>query len=328
MANIAVHPLAIEATFGSLLVLTGMYTALPLWLSLLVVVAWWVYIRTMTAWSFRAPSKRKEPIEDREWVSVPVKTTLGTMQTYHSPTIQGAPYVLACHGWSSGSIRMTDRVQPYLDRGFNAVLIDLPSHGASSTLPYWSAERSVSLVIESLNSIIDESGSKHSTPLFYVGHSMGGFVGFRLSKRRSELNPQWKLSGWVMESPMTGYTEIFDETCRLLKVPNLFKKSLEYRVLKRFQTLNPSTTDIEGLNDADLPVWGMVQEPCLLVQADPDDRLGDSHHERLVNTMGHQGKGLLSTHMLPTLTHSGSHVHPQRNQLVGEWLDAMLKDSP
>lgn len=324
MAEQPVSPLWVEMACWLVMVVVTLALGIPLLVPALLGALWWTYMATMTRWSFRAPSKRKQPITSEAWASASVDTTVGLIQLYHSAIKPDAPLVFACHGWSSGSVRMTDRVQPFLDRGFNAVLVDLPSHGASATLPYWSAEGSVTLVVQALNHLVESWDLPQPIPVVFLGHSMGGFVGFRMSKRRQELHPSLRFKGWVMESPMTGYTEIFEETCRMLNIPNMFRRSLEHRVLKRFQQLNPATTDIARLGDADIPEWGSVQEPCLLVQADPDDRLGSTHHQRLVRVASQSPSSALTVHMLPTLTHSGSHEHPLRNRLVGEWIDSVM----
>lgn len=320
MVKRPVNPVWVECFLVTSLLGISIWNNLAPWIPFAVGGTWWLYINTMTRWSFRSPSSRKEPITEH-WVSVRVQTDIGPLQLYHSSINRNAPLVLACHGWSSGSIRMTDRVQPFLDRGFNAVLIDLPSHGSSSSLSFWSAEQSVSVIMQAVNVLIEEFGFSTTVPVMYYGHSMGGFVGFRISKRRDELHHRLELSGWVMESPMTGYSEIFGETCRMLKLPKIFKPSLQHRVMNRFKRLNPAATDINTLSDADIPAWGILHEPCLLVQADPDERLGATHYERLIHQMELQNKGLLTTRMLPSLHHTGSHNHPLRNKIVGEWLD-------
>lgn len=286
-----------------------------------VYLVWLAYISTMARWSFRAPSTRKPSIHDGQWRPVDMATQRGDLRFYLSNTRPGADVVLLVHGWSSASMRMTDRAQVFLDAGFNAVLVDLPSHGASVSLPFWSAEESVSMLIDGLNTLHQQFPDHFGQRMFFFGHSMGGFVGLRISKRRDELTLKGAWSGWVMESPMTGYSEIFDETCRLLKLPSVFRWSLESRVLRKFRSLNPSS-EVKQLRDADMPAWGMFTEPTLLVQAAQDERLGDAHHKRLVHEMKQTPSVKLNVHLLDSLTHSGAHDHAERDRLVAAWLDA------
>ena len=177
------------------------------------------------------------------------------------------------------------------------------------------------MLIDGLNLLHQQFPDHFGQRMFFFGHSMGGFVGLRISKRRDELTLNGAWSGWVMESPMTGYSEIFDETCRLLKLPGVFRWSLETRVLRKFRALNPSS-NVGNMRDADMPAWGMFQEPTLLVQAANDERLGNAHHERLVREMEQTPLVKLNVHLLDTLPHSGAHEHPERDRLVAAWLEA------
>ena len=177
------------------------------------------------------------------------------------------------------------------------------------------------MLIEGLNHLHQQLPDHFGHRMFFFGHSMGGFVGLRLSQRRDELDLKGSWSGWVMESPMTGYSEIFDETCRLLRLPGLFRWSLETRVLRKFRTLNPSS-NVRNMQDADMPAWGMFSEPTLLVQAANDERLGNAHHKRLVREMKQTPSVQLDVHLLDSLPHSGAHEHAERDRLVADWLAA------
>jgi pimeloyl-ACP methyl ester carboxylesterase len=287
-----------------------------------VVTAYGFYMELMTQWSFRAPTRRKPSIEDGSWN--PIEFNLGghTVKLYHKVTSPGGPTALLIHGWTSGSIRMIQRSQPFLDRGWNVVLVDLPSHGGSSRLAKWSAEQSCTLLLGALNALDEQQQNLFSGPVVAYGHSMGCFIGLRISKRRSELTFGDQINGWVFESPMTGYTEIFDETCNLLHVPRVLRRALLRNTIRHFNAINQSTTTLTSLHEADMPLWGMPSEPLLLVQATPDERLGEHHHLRLTSVMEQQDLlDLLTAHYLSNLRHSGSHDHKERENVVGAWLD-------
>jgi len=65
-----------------------------------------------------------------------------------------------------------------------------------------------------------------------------------------------------------------------------------------------------------------LTEPTLLLQAANDERLGNTHHERLVGEMKRSTSVPFEAHMLDTLTHSGAHDHAERHALVASWLTA------
>ena len=280
------------------------------------------YLELMTQWSFRAPTRRKPPIDDGSWNPTAINIDEHTVMMYHKLSSPGSPTALLIHGWTSGAVRMVHRAQPFLDRGWNVVMLDLPSHGGSSRLVKWSAEQSSTIIVQALNALNQHQDALFRGPVVIFGHSMGCFIGLRISKRRTELEFGERLAGWIFESPMTGYTEIFDETCNLLRVPQLLRSTLLRNTIRHFNAINIATTVLNSLSEADMPLWGMPSERLLLVQASPDERLGEAHHIRLTAEMDRQGlDAYVSAHYLATMRHSGSHDHAQRERIVGEWLD-------
>ena len=315
-------PLSVALLGGSLSLVASYLSPIIGW-TIVGFTFFWFYIELMTQWSFRAPASRKPPIDDPSWNPMLLSIEGQEIMFYHKNSDPKSPTVVISHGWTSGAMRMTGRAQPFLERGWNVVMFDLPSHGGSSRLTKWTAEESCSLVIKALNAFCGQQDGLFEGPVAYVGHSMGCFIGLRLSKRRTELAFGERWVGWVFESPMTGYTEIFDETCRLLRVPHLFRRLLLRNTIRHFNALNSATTRLTSLNEADMPAWGNPQEPLLLIQASPDERLGDAHHVRLTNEIKNQGREhQLTAHYLTSLSHTGSHVHEERENLIGQWLDA------
>jgi pimeloyl-ACP methyl ester carboxylesterase len=295
---------------------------LPLGLFLGTMAAFLTYLELVTQWSFRAPSKRKEPIHDEEWEKEMVGVDAGVISTYHRAGIAGEPTLVLIHGWTSGSIRMTSRAQQFIDRDWSVVLIDLPSHGASSPLKKWSAEQSSTLVINALNTLHKRHRAMFDGDVYFYGHSIGGFHCLRFSKRRSELQFGDQLSGWILESPMTGYSEIFDETCNILRIPHILRPIVLRKTIRHFNAINGPERMITELTDADTPQWGIPQEPTLLVQAYPDDRLGSTHHERLVRVMKESNlSNMLTEEYLTDLQHSGSAICLSRDQAISRWIE-------
>ena len=90
-------------------------------------------------------------------------------------------------------------------------------------LPKWSAEQATTLLMESMNELNKRRPELFTNGVCFYGHSIGAFIGLRMSKRREELNEAIHPTSWIFESPMTGYTEIHDETCNILKIPMVLR---------------------------------------------------------------------------------------------------------
>lgn len=280
------------------------------------------YLELVTQWSFRAPPRRKPKLDDNRYESRMIVVNGHRIAHYIAAGRPGMPLVWMCHGWTSASSRMVDRAESFLERGWSVLLVDLPGHGISDGLEKWSAEESTTLLISAINKLQREQPDLFAAEMVHYGHSIGAFIGLRISKRRSELNEGMNIQGWVFESPMTGYTEIFDETCNILRIPHPIRPIVLRKTLRHFNARNEGVAHFNRLDEADVPAWGMPQERALLVQAIPDERLGSIHHERLIRLMeGGQSPTLLSTTLLEDLRHSGSHESLSRKAAVDAWLD-------
>ena len=281
------------------------------------------YLEVVTQLSFRAPPKRKPPVEDEHFARVMVSVNDHEVAHYIAKGRDGAPLAWIFHGWTSGACRMTHRAKSFLERGWSVVMVDLPGHGVSDSLTKWSAEESCTLLIQSMNQLHQQRPELFASGVVHYGHSIGAFIGLRISHRRDELNNDLSLLGWILESPMTGYSEIFHETCNLLSIPQIFRPTVLRKTLRHFNAINQQTSYFTHLNHADIPKWGLPKEPSLLVQAVPDERLGAVHHERLIKLMqGGKDESLLTVMLLDDLTHSGSHASSSRKAAVDAWLDA------
>ena len=280
------------------------------------------YLELVTQWSFRAPPRRKPALEDPRFERRMVVVKGQHIAHYIAAGRPDMPIVWMCHGWTSASCRMIDRADSFLSRGWSVLLVDLPGHGISDGLVKWSAEESTSYLIEAINQLQRNQPELFGAGIVHYGHSIGAFIGLRISKRRGELNEGINIQGWIMESPMTGYTEIFEETCNILRIPSAFRPMVLRKTLRHFNARNVGVASFNRLDEADVPLWGMPRERVLVVQAIPDERLGSIHHERLIRLIeGGEDPSLLTTSLLDDLTHSGSHESPSRKAAVGAWLD-------
>ena len=211
----------------------------------------------------------------------------------------------------------------FVERGWSVVLIDLPNHGSSGSLVKWTAEQSTTIIIDCMNQMLNISPLRFENGMYFYGHSIGSFIGLRISKRRDELQFANNFDGWILESPMTGYTEIFQETCNLLRIPHPLRPWVLKKTIRHVNAINVATSDLVDLSEADVPLWGMTPEPTLLVQAFPDERLGAIHHERLIEHMGQVQGDLLTVELLDELTHSGSHQSSARDEAIVRWLNML-----
>ena len=287
-----------------------------------------VYLEVVTQWSFRAPSKRKPALVGNTWERITIDANGYGIAYYVHKGQQNAPLAWICHGWTAGAIRMVHRASTFVERGWNVVLVDLPSHGASDALPKWSAEQASTLLMKSMNALRQQRPEMFTNGVCYYGHSIGAFIGLRVSKRREELDDAIHPTSWIFESPMTGYTEIHDETCNILKIPMALRPWVLTKTLRHFNAINGPERLVAKLSDADVPEWGLPTEPTLMVQANPDERLGAVHHQRLIEVMssGTQSN-LLTTHLLDDLRHSGSHESSSRKAVVDTWVDERFNHS-
>lgn len=279
-----------------------------------------LYLEVVTQLSFRAPMKRKPPLNDSNWTKVKHHVDGKIMVSHYFIKNTSAPTVFICHGWTSGSQRMLGRAELFIQQGYNVIMIDLPGHGESQSITKWTAEQSSTMVIDTLNQLYDMQPNLFNSRMLIFGHSMGGFISLRLSKRRKELKMHSILSGWITESPMTGYTEIFEETCNLLRIPSMLRPIVLKKSIRQFNALNSATPDLMSLADVDCPEWGAFEEPTLLIQADPDERLGTSHYLRLQEVMQADSPSLLTSVLLDDLAHSGAAVHKRRDEVIRQWI--------
>jgi pimeloyl-ACP methyl ester carboxylesterase len=155
----------------------------------------------------------------------------------------------------------------------------------------------------------------------YYGHSMGGFVGLRLLNQPDLSIGGQPFSGLILESPMTMYSPILEEISTALRIPSPIKGTYRRRLIQRFNASITPRTKFHSMEEFDLPLWGGPSIPVLCIQADPDQRLGMEHYDRLLSTYKQRGQSeLLTAHRVKGLTHTGAKIHPARNQLIAEWL--------
>ena len=177
------------------------------------------YLELIVALTFIAPNNRKKSLEGKNWNN-------GTLQ-YEGPDVyyvssmgeKKAPLAIIIHGWRSGSSSMLGRAELYLSKGFHVLIMELPGHGSAQGVSKWNAgvaTRNFMHLFDNLHKICDlELVSK----IYLHGHSMGAFVLLRYSRESNKLRNAELINGYILESPMTCYSEIFKESCNRLIVP-------------------------------------------------------------------------------------------------------------
>ena len=134
-----------------------------------------------------------------------------------------APLAWVVHGWTSGSMRMLQRADSFVERGWNVLMVDLPGHGGSDSLVKWSAEETTTHLIASMNEFSHSHSNVCKNGVWFFGHSLGSFVDSESAIAEQNYWRPINCVAGIFESPMTGYTEIHNETCNLLRIPQVLR---------------------------------------------------------------------------------------------------------
>ena len=73
------------------------------------------------------------------------------------------------------------------------------------------------------------------------------------------------------------------------------------------------------VDDVDVPTWGIPDKPTLVVQAGNDERLGEIHYQKLIESFSN--KELLSNIIIDDLTHAGARNNKNRDSVIEKWID-------
>ena len=282
-----------------------------------------ILLETYVALTFISPGKRKVSLDQENWEQLRLTHEGPEVVVFKNINFKSAPLVLLIHGWRSSSSSMLGRAELYLDNGFNVMIMELPGHGSAEGVSKWNAGVSVRNLIHLFTNLDHVCDMSSISNIYLHGHSMGGFVFLRFSRESANLNYNHLVKGYILESPLTCYSEIFEESCRMLKVPKIIKPLFWNRLKFHFNMINPSFENISDTKDVDVPIWGLPDVPTLIVQAANDERLGQIHYERLVESFKSTGRfNLLSHIVLDDLTHAGARNSISRNNAIMDWLES------
>ena len=279
------------------------------------------YIETLVALAFITPGNRKPEITEEQWLS---KYTHGDIKCHYYSRFNEnkAPLVIIIHGWRSGASSSLPRANIYLEMGYHVVLFEMPSHGNSEWVSKWTAGVAVKGLTSLMKTLTQNEEFDLVSKIYFHGHSMGGFVSLKYSNLAKESKDLPNVCGYILESPMTCYSYIYDEIITKLRVPQFLHQNLWNRMKKHFNLLNNHLKPINILSDADVPNWGYINSPMLVLQAEIDDRLALDHYEKLLET--HNKNQSIEAHLISDLTHAGARKNKTRDNLIKTWLNKQV----
>jgi alpha-beta hydrolase superfamily lysophospholipase len=136
---------------------------------------------------FISPLKPKKSAIGEQWSShYSIHKDIKTHIQVHS-TNPNQPLVIFVHGWRSTSASVADRAMWFVEKNWNALLLELPGHGQSSPIHRWNAITSAEHVEYHLRNLSEYISVSKDAPIFLYGHSMGGYLCSRVSSQQSKV---------------------------------------------------------------------------------------------------------------------------------------------
>ena len=277
-------------------------------------------LETWVALAFISPGKRKDTTMGSDWTSQfhELDTTIHSL-SYFDDTVK--PLVIIVHGWRSRASSMQGRAEHYIKLGFHVIIFELPGHGKSQPVSKWTAGHASTAFIDFFEQLGDNFDMSLVNGIYLHGHSMGGFVLLRFDTVSKQNN--FDIMGYILESPMTCYSLIFKESLHTLKIPNFAVNLFWRRLSSHFNQINPRIANITELNEVDTPLWGLINNNCLVIQAEHDNRLGLEHYNNFLDHQKHITDYVFEHHLISDLTHAGAKVNLNRNEKINQWLEKL-----
>ena len=275
--------------------------------------------------AFISPGNKKKMFTEIGWESSFHNLSTQIHAKSHFDQVK-RPLVIIIHGWRSGAISMQGRAEIYLKMGMHVIIFEMPGHGASEPVAKWTAGHAAVTFNEFFESLESYFDMDLVSKIFLHGHSMGGFVLLKFNKFADSNDQYDKISGYILESPLTCYSFIFEETIKQLFIPRLLINQYWKRLRVHFNTVNPKLSPVENFAEVDIPLWGSINKDLLLIQAEHDDVLGRRHYDRLVKVQSEikDPQFTFEEHIVPTLTHARSRYNTARNMIIEDWLERRI----
>lgn len=226
------------------------------------------------------------------------------------------PLAIFIHGWNSRASNMLGRSALFHESGYNCVLFEMRAHGGNKRVPHWAAMH-VCHDLESVLTLFEHRGWLKNGFIIH-GHSLGGFVAQRAL--RPELKTSKNALGVILESPVTSYEYINNQTCDFLKIPKSLQRPMMRRLLRYYNRLNPSQYQVPSIEFLRPPEWGLPQCPTILIQTKHDATLGIKHAELLIDVHDTL-QSRFTYHIVEDLKHSYEPENAVRDELIRAWLE-------
>ena len=234
------------------------------------------YISSKIFYNFTRPARKIRGASDNfkriNWIS----NNNELIVRYEKWNDTVGPLIIGIHGWQSDSSSVEYKIQPFLDSGYHAIMIDLPGHGLSDGLRTWNAVESGERILSMLKIESPNWDSSRINSIVLFGHSIGGFVVLRHADRMNAILPV-PISKVYLESPMTSFPLVYKQRTRYWKfIPGLLAKiDLRWAFIR-----DGPNIDIVWRNFA-VPDWGIPTLPLRILQAKHDVVLGLNHVDLL-----------------------------------------------
>ncbi len=277
-------------------------------------------LETWVALAFISPGNKKPDLISEGWISHyhNLDSIIHT-KSHFDDNIR--PLVIIVHGWRSGAISMLGRAKNYLEMGFHVIIFEMPGHGQSEPVSKWTAGHASTTFNQFFSNMSNVFDMNLVNQIYLHGHSMGGFVLLRFSKINNNSEGKYPIAGYVLESPMTCYSQIFKESMETLRIPKFAKNVFWQRLSSHFNFINPKIPDVSNIDEVDVPKWGFIDNNCLVIQAKHDDRLGLEHYQKLVEAQGKYDGNLFEHHLIDDLTHAGARNNSKRDEIIRNWYE-------
>lgn len=271
---------------------------------------------------FKQPIIRKPSIEHDSWSVLTTDCRGIEARALLNRRKDSGPLVLMVHGWRSSAESVRERAEWFCERGWHALIIEMPGHGKAMQVDKWTAIRVVEHTVELMTVLSKKLTQNEISNIVFYGHSMGGFVGLNLSKRIDQYSWGDKVNGWILESPMTKYSMVYHNSMKNNMIPQFLNPLIKKRLFAQFNALHPNEKPIRVLSQLDVPIWGLPKQPILVIQAAKDKVLGRDHYDLLLSSMKESGlEANLTVHLLEQLKHSGERINSVRSELIGKWIE-------
>ena len=265
---------------------------------------------------FRVPTKRTNKQPSGGWVYETFMVDQYPVRWLLKQIDESKPLAILIHGWNSTATNMIGRSELYERLGYNVVLFEMRAHGGNQPVEHWAAMH-ICYDLERVLQMFNQRGWL-SNGFIVHGHSLGGFVAQRVL--RPDIETSANALGMILESPVTSYEYINNQSSEYLRIPQFLHKFMMHRLLNFYNVLNSEQYAIRSIEDLSTPNWGFPTCPTLLVQAKHDSTLGTKHAQLLID-IHHTHESNFKYHIVDDLKHANEARNAVRDRLIRTWMD-------